>query len=86
MTSTAWSIDVPLTPPRPGCRHIFTGVAETKEAALAAARRAHETALLYTAAGQDIPCGSSRRDWSARGLHVDWDLDWSRAKTTPIVL
>ncbi|MEU5108193.1 hypothetical protein AB0H07_39050 [Streptomyces sp. NPDC021354] len=86
MTSrTVWKIDVPFKAPHQGW-HVFAGAADSADAAVAEAKRAHELAALCKAVGKDIPAGTTRRDWSARGYRPDRGLDWQRAQTKQIVL
>ncbi|WP_331762363.1 hypothetical protein OG612_45215 (plasmid) [Streptomyces sp. NBC_01527] len=86
---SVWEIDVPirhrLDKSREG-HHVFTGLAENASEAVAAALRAYEIAQLHAMSGQPIPAGTSRGDWSARGLRPDWKLQWHRAKTKQIDL
>lgn len=85
---TVWEIDVPiehrLDKSREG-HHVFTGLAENASEAVAAALRACEIAQLHTMSGRPIPVGTSRVDWSARGLRPGWDLRWDLAKKKPII-
>jgi hypothetical protein len=86
---TVWKIDVPiehrLDKTRKGV-HVFTGLAASGSDALASALRACEIAQLHAMHGQPIPAGTSRVDWSARGLRPDWELRWDRAEKKQIVL
>ncbi|MBT2393379.1 hypothetical protein J7E87_29160 [Streptomyces sp. ISL-1] len=89
MGRTVWEIDVPIEHRDDKSRqgvHVFTGLAENGSDAVAAALRVCEIAQLHAMSGQDIPCGSSRVDWSARGLRPDWVLKWDRAEKKQIVL
>lgn len=60
--------------------HVFTGLAENGSDAIASALRACEIAQLHAMSGEPIPAGTSRVDWSARGLRPDWE---SCAGTAP---
>ncbi|MCX4826080.1 hypothetical protein OG883_41150 [Streptomyces sp. NBC_01142] len=84
-----WEIDVPMKHREDAARHgvhVFTGLAENASDAIAAALRACEIAQLHAMSGRPIPVGSSRGDWSARGLRPDWELQWDRAEKKQIVL
>ncbi|WP_331718439.1 hypothetical protein OH782_41520 (plasmid) [Streptomyces sp. NBC_01544] len=85
---TVWEIDVPiehrLDMSREG-HHVFTGLAENAGEAVAAALRACQIARLHAMSGRPIPVGSSRVDWSARGLRSGWVLRWDRAEIKQIV-
>jgi hypothetical protein len=84
-----WEIDVPiahrLDKSREG-HHVFAGLAENANEAVAAALRACEIAQLHAMSGWPIPVGTSHGDWSARGLRPDWELQWDRAEMKQIVL
>ncbi|MDQ1013153.1 hypothetical protein QFZ82_007638 [Streptomyces sp. V4I23] len=86
---TVWEIDVPiehrLDKTRKGVR-VFTSLAASGSDALASALRACEIAQMHAMSGQPIPAGTSRGDWSARGLRPDWKLRWDRAEKKQIVL
>ncbi|GAA3372222.1 hypothetical protein GCM10017744_102860 [Streptomyces antimycoticus] len=89
MSRTMWEIDVPIQHRADTQRrgvHVFTGLAEDANAAMAAALRACEIAQLHTMSGQPIPTGTCRADWSARGLRPDWELQWEAAERKPIVI
>ncbi|MEV6133113.1 hypothetical protein AB0M05_41045 [Streptomyces violaceusniger] len=90
MSRTMWEIDVPIQhrddTQRPRGVHVFTGLAEDGNAAMAAALRVCEIAQLHAMSGQPIPTGICRADWSARGLRPDWELRWEEAEKRPIVL
>ncbi|WP_329583640.1 hypothetical protein [Streptomyces sp. NBC_01361] len=85
---SVWEIDVPiehrLDKTRKGF-HVFTGLADDANEAVAAALHACEIARLHAQSGRPIPSGSSRGDWSARGLRTDWELRWDRATKKQIV-
>ncbi|MBT2439798.1 hypothetical protein J7E93_06615 [Streptomyces sp. ISL-36] len=86
---TVWEIDVPIEHRQDKTRkgvHVFTGLAENSSDAIASALRACEIAQLHAMSGQPIPAGTSRVDWSARGLRPDWELCWDRAEKKQIVL
>ncbi|MGP4001540.1 hypothetical protein [Streptomyces sp. 8N706] len=85
---TVWEIDVPIEHRQDKTRkgvHIFTGLAENGSDAIASALRACEIAQLHAMSGRPIPAGTSRVDWSARGLRPDWELRWDRAEKKQIV-
>lgn len=87
--TVVWEIDVPIQHRQDKSRtgvHVFTGLAETANDAIAAAVRACEIAQLHAMSGQPIPAGSRRTDWTARGLRPDWELRWDRAEKKQIVL
>ncbi|MFJ2007942.1 hypothetical protein [Streptomyces chartreusis] len=78
-----WEVDVPIQHPDglgTGI-HIFTGLANDRSAALAAARSVVDEALECLHAGREIPVPDSPRiEWAARGLRPGWELQWEGAK------
>ena len=86
---TVWEIDVPIQHRQDSSRqgvHVFTGLADNEDDAVASAVRACEIAQLHAMSGQPIPAGTSRVDWSARGLRPDFELRWDRAEKKQIEL
>ncbi|EPH46881.1 hypothetical protein ABT390_33935 [Streptomyces aurantiacus] len=86
---TVWEIDVPMKHRQDDSRtgvHVFTGLADNASEAVASAVRACEIARLHAMSSRPIPAGTSRVDWSARGLRPDWELCWDRAQKKQIVL
>ncbi|MFD9047793.1 hypothetical protein [Streptomyces zaomyceticus] len=86
---TVWEIDVPIEhrhdPTRKGV-HVFTGLAASGTEAISRAVRAWEIAQLHAMSGLPIPTGTSRVDWSARGLRPDWQMRWEEAEHKQIDL
>lgn len=78
-------VDVPIrsteTPTLRGV-HVFTGWADSRDAAVKAAHEVYDAARAAAEAGREIP--HDRPDgWSACGYRPGWELDWPAAKASP---
>ncbi|MFE2693641.1 hypothetical protein [Streptomyces mirabilis] len=84
-----WEVDVPIEHREDKNRtgiHVFTGLAQNKNDALASARRVYDEARAHQQEGRDIPFPEQLRwDWAARGTRPDWELRWERAKAQQIL-
>ncbi len=61
--------------------HVFTGWADSRDAAVKAAHEVYDEARAAAEAGREIPHG--RPDgWSACGYRPGWELDWPAAKAS----
>ncbi|MET8168876.1 hypothetical protein ACIRPU_40595 [Streptomyces sp. NPDC102259] len=77
-----YEVDVPMhdttNPARKGL-HVFTGEADSPNAALRRAHEVYDAALAAQKAGLEIP-GKQPDNWGARGLRPGWEPEWPAAK------
>jgi hypothetical protein len=85
MTHLYYEVDVPIrsaqTPGHDGV-HVFTGQADSRGAAVKAAREVYESTRAAIEAGLEVP--RRRPDgWAALGYRAGWELDWTAATVGP---
>lgn len=78
-------VDVPIrsteTPTLRGV-HVFTGLADSRSAAVRIAHEVYDAAREAAEAGREIPHG--RPDgWGACGYRPGWELEWPAATAAP---
>ncbi|MER6466098.1 hypothetical protein ACWC4D_23885 [Streptomyces sp. NPDC001288] len=80
-----YEVDVPIrnlhSPGRDGL-HVFTGRADSSDAAFRAAHAAYESARAADEAGLEVPRVRSG-GWAARGYRPGQVLDWTAATVSP---
>ncbi|MER6464562.1 hypothetical protein ACWC4D_23195 [Streptomyces sp. NPDC001288] len=85
MTHVYYEVDVPIRNPQSSGRdglYVFTGRADSHEAAFRAARAAYECARAADEAGAEVPPGRPG-GWAARGYRPGQVLDWGAATVCP---
>ncbi|MET9720492.1 hypothetical protein ABZZ46_34525 [Streptomyces rochei] len=58
--------------------HVFTGLADSRSAAIRIARDAYHAAHTAQQTGRKKPC-ERPNGWGARGYRAGWNLDWNAA-------